>query len=219
MKGQQLPLAMAGRVMASFESFHPGPNAAVLATLRSERNVYLVGNAGTGKTHLLQSLVRERGGIYLPLRELGPYGPEALRGSEEQSLLALDDVDAVIAQPDWSLALLRLLDARRREERATVVACVQAPGLLPALADLRTRLSQLTLLTVQPLDDADHTELLRERAQSRGLELPDEVSRYLLTRLPRDTQSLLAALETLDRASLTAQRRLTIPFVQSVLAV
>ncbi len=62
---------------------------------------------------------------------------------------------------------------------------------------------------------------MQRRQGSEGTNLyflPPEVSRWLLTQLARDTGSLLAGLEQLDRASLSAKRRLTLPFVKSVLA-
>ena len=46
--------------------------------------------------------------------------------------------------------------------------------------------------------------------------VPDETGRYLLTRFSRDTHSLFRLLDELDQASLSAQRRLTIPFVRTV---
>ncbi|MBI3171531.1 MAG: hypothetical protein HYZ32_02940, partial [Hydrocarboniphaga effusa] len=67
---------------------------------------------------------------------------------------------------------------------------------------------------LKPLTDDDRGQFLRERARARGLELPEEAARYLLIHLPRGTGDLLQALDALDRASLSAQRRLTLPFVQ-----
>jgi DnaA family protein len=55
------------------------------------------------------------------------------------------------------------------------------------------------------------------RARGRGLELPDETAQFLLRRFPRDLPTLFALFDTLDTASLIEQRRLTIPFVKSVL--
>ena len=93
------------------------------------------------------------------------------------------------------------------------------PAELPLapLPDLRTRLAACAVFGLKPLADADLRALLQKRARRRGLELPDEVAEFLLRRLPRDVPSLLAALDTLDRNSLSAQRRLTIPFVQQAL--
>jgi len=58
---------------------------------------------------------------------------------------------------------------------------------------------------------------LRLRAAARGFELPVGTARYLLRRCPREAPSLFALLDRLDRASLAARRRLTVPFVRQLL--
>ena len=55
------------------------------------------------------------------------------------------------------------------------------------------------------------------RAQRRGLQLEDAAIDWLLKRVDRDLVSLTALLDRLDRESLAAQRRLTVPFLRSVL--
>jgi DnaA family protein len=72
---------------------------------------------------------------------------------------------------------------------------------------------------VQPLADTDRVRALQLRASMRGLDLPVETANYLLTRRKRDMASLYALLDRLDLESLKAQRRLTIPFVKTVLVV
>ena len=70
---------------------------------------------------------------------------------------------------------------------------------------------------LRPLDEEAVTAALASRARVRGLQLPDETAQYLLRRFPRDLRTLFALFDTLDSASLIEQRRLTIPFVKSVL--
>jgi DnaA family protein len=85
------------------------------------------------------------------------------------------------------------------------------------LPDLLSRLSWgITMLTHAP-NEAEKIELLRRKAQERGFDLPFESAVYLLQRSPRDLGSLLKIIQDLDHASLSAQRKLTIPFVRSVL--
>ena len=55
------------------------------------------------------------------------------------------------------------------------------------------------------------------RARLRGFELPQETSRWLQRRFPRDMRRLYDLLDTLDEAALAAQRRLTVPFIREVL--
>ena len=67
------------------------------------------------------------------------------------------------------------------------------------------------------LDEAGQQAALQLRARLRGFELPEETSRWLQRRYPRDMRKLYERLDTLDEAALVAQRRLTVPFIREVL--
>ena len=226
MKGVQLPLGVQLSETASFETFHAGPNGEVLAALgalpatSAPPLVLLFGPQGAGKSHLLQALTRAASArascAYLPLGQFAELDPaEALAGFDQADVVCLDDVDAVLGAPAWPLALLRLLDALRAHGGHGVLAAAAPPERLGvALPDLRTRLAAAAIYGLKPLSDDDRARFLLERARARGLELPADAARVLLARLPRDTGSLIAALEALDHALLSAQRRLTVSFVQ-----
>lgn len=229
MKGEQLPLAVGLPAPASFENFHAGPNTQVVATLRSllfpgaGLALLLHGPASCGKTHLLRALIREAGeaGIstgYVNLAKQAGDGPGVLEGLAARQLVCLDGIDEAPLSPDWLLALVRLLDAlKTRGHNLAISARKPASALHLPLPDLLTRLSACASFGLKPLSDEDRAQLLSLRAHARGLHLPDDVAHYLLKRLARDVGSLLDAVEALDKASLSQQRRLTIPFVQAVL--
>lgn len=86
------------------------------------------------------------------------------------------------------------------------------------LADLGSRFARLPVFQVQKLDDDERVAALQLRSRHRGLELPDESARFLLTRSKRDMASLYELLDRLDIEALRAKRRLTVPFVRGVLA-
>ena len=61
--------------------------------------------------------------------------------------------------------------------------------------------------------------MLQNNAYQKGMELSDEVANFLLKRVGNDLTVLLKKLDILDRASLQAQRKLTVPFVKEVLSL
>jgi DnaA family protein len=224
--GEQLPLSVALRPAVSFDDFHPGPNRQAIALLRTlagdtpaPGGVFLYGATGSGRTHLLQALAREthsrgRRSAYLPMAGFAASGPQALDGFGMMDLLCLDDVDAVLAMPGWALALLRLLDTLRARGAAIALTASTPPERASvALPDLATRLSACAVAGLKPLQDEDRLQMLATVARSRGLDLSREAARRLLAELPRDAGSLLATIDALDEASLRAQRRLTLSFV------
>jgi DnaA family protein len=220
MIGAQLPLAVQLRESASFASYHAGGNAEAVAALQASTGpLLLYGPPGCGRTHLLQALCRERGAGYLPLAELRTLGPEVLDGFDAARGAALDDLDAVASELPWCVAVLRLIDALRARGALLALSAAAPPTRLAiALPDLHTRLQACASFGLRQLTDAERRALLQERALARGLTMPDEVARWLLNTRPRDVGSLLESLDVLDRASLSAKRRLTLPFAQQALA-
>ena len=97
------------------------------------------------------------------------------------------------------------------------LATAAPAGLELVLPDLRSRLGQCTRIALHPLDDEGRRAVLRDRARRRGLVLEDAAIDWLLTRTDRDMGHLLVLLERIDRASLAAQRRVTVPFLRGLL--
>ena len=227
MKGTQLALAVALPDPQDFEHFHAGPNGAVIATLRTlldaedSNSLLLHGPAGSGKSHLVQALLKEAADSDVRATLLDAHTLSAsTRALETVPLLCMDALDDAPLEDAQALALIRLLDGRRQRAVSTLVTARKpAAQLLLPRPDLATRLSGFTSFGLRPLSDEDRIGLLRLRASTRGLHLSLEVASYLLKHLPRDVASLLAAVDTLDRAALAARRGLTIPLVQEALGL
>jgi DnaA family protein len=225
----QLPLGLALRESARFDSYYPGNNheavqaARGCATGDGEQLVYLAAPAGCGKTHLLQAAcvtaaAAGRSVVYLPLASAGQLSPLMLDGLEQQDLVCLDDVDMIAGHPEWEQALFGLFNRLREAGRTLLVAASKRADRCGfGLPDLVSRLGWGVTYVLAPLLDAQVVDALALRARGRGLELPDDTAQYLVRRLPRDLPTVFALLDRLDQVSMIEQRRLTIPFVKSVL--
>ena len=222
----QLALPLQLQDHAVFESFLPSGNEPLLkyltglaATPRGP-GCWIWGAGATGKTHLLQALcerLRDRA-IYLPLAEFAAAGTAVLDGLASRQFVCLDDIDRVVANEAWELALFELCNQLWDADGILVVTAKATPresGI--ALADLLSRLSRLPAFYLQPLNEVDRLRALQLRARHRGLDLPGETARYLLSRSQRDMASLYESLDKLDSEALKAKRRLTIPFVRDIL--
>lgn len=188
-----------------------------------EQFIYLVGNGGFGKSHLLQAVCHRApehhvSVLYLPLQEHLWLSAKVLDGLEQLALICIDDIDAIAGQPEWEEALFHLYNRVRDQHGRMIVAAkhpaLQTPIVLP---DLKTRLSWGLNYTLTEMEDEEKLQALQLHAKARGLDLDEAVGRFLLKRCPRDLKALFTTLEQLDQASLAEQRRLTIPFVKQVL--
>ncbi|MBW8823709.1 MAG: DnaA regulatory inactivator Hda [Xanthomonadales bacterium] len=226
-----MPLALATRADLRFDTF-VGAAARVLADGigGGHRAWLLSGPAGVGKTHLLLAAhAASKGAIaayaasggesaYLALPQVAGSLADVAPMFERHRLLALDGLEAVIGNRDDEVALFdlhnRVLDGGGRLLYAARSPLEQLEFALP---DLRSRLAQATRLPLPVLDETQRLELLRARAAQRGLTLDDASAEWLMRRCDRDLGSLMDVLDRLDRASLAAQRRLTVPFLREVL--
>jgi len=219
---KQLALGVRLRAGAVFESFAVGQNAEAVDALRrlSVLPVWLWGLSGCGKTHLLQAVCAAGGGnaAYFPLDRVLALPPEALLGFAANSVLCVDDVDAVAGDPAWEQALFRVFNEAAELGTHIVFAAHEAPRQISwCLDDWQSRAAACVVYHVRELDEAGRVEAMQKRAAQRGLELPAETVEYLLKRVPRDLKSLFDLLDELDEASLVAQRRLTIPFIRDAI--
>ena len=229
----QMPLKMGLRDDASFETFVAEQESVAVAlnvlqnTLSKPRGsaFYLSGVQGVGKTHVLQAACRfmterNQDSVYLPMGDESlPLIPDVLHGLEQTSLVCLDDVDVIIGNKNWEVALANLI----------VKSSVQGNTLLLAggthinnwnivMPELAKALVSVLPIGLLPL--ADSSELisaLQRHSRKRGFELPDNVGDYLLKHCSQNLPELMQILDLLEEATLVEKRRLTLALVKSVL--
>lgn len=191
--------------------------------LPKERLVFLWGRAGTGKTHLLQAacrLAQEAAGTspaYVPLKEAAHLSPAILEELENVALVCVDDVDRIAGDSLWERALFQLCERSRGSNNVLIFSASAGPSHLDLeLPDLTTRLGWGLVYQLRLLSDDERVTAICLRAQNRGLDITEEVARYVLQRFPRDMHSLFELLDRIDDASLASQRRITIPLIRSL---
>lgn len=194
---RQLALPISSPPEPTLENFVTGANAELLARLRAlaagelaESVLYLWGEPGSGRSHLLAASARP-------------------------GLVVADDVERL--DDAGQIALFNAINAAR-DAGGTVLAAGNAPPAQLALReDLKSRLAWGLVYQVKPLTDAEKALTLHGEATRRGLKLSDEVVWYLLTHVRRDLHSLIGLLDRLDRASLEQRRAVTLPLVRELI--
>lgn len=226
LKSAQLALPVSLRDELSLEEFYPRVSLQALlraaSTPRAEPLSYLHGASQAGKSHLLQGVcLAEGGAIYLPLKALHEMPSDGVFANLEQgSLVAIDDLQCIAGNRDWEEALFHFVNRARAAHCSLWLAADRPPLALPlTLPDLQSRLAGGLVWAMDECDDEELAEVLRFRAQRRGLELPSTAARFLCRRESRTLSALLDALEKLDEASLRLQRPISVPFVKEVLGL
>lgn len=227
----QLTLCLSLKDEATFDNFYPGKNTEIITELKKtaggtgERVIYLCGARGEGLSHLLQACCHyahqhQVRSAYLPLANLLSLSPEVLCGFESMALICLDDLHVIAGHSEWEEAIFHLYNKVYDNGGKMIIAAHDLPKAIHLnLPDLVSRLSWGIIYQLHSFTDLEKLNILIMRAKHRGIGLSEEVGNYLITHCPRHMATLFAALDALDKASLAAQRRLTIPFVKEVLQI
>jgi DnaA family protein len=225
---RQLPLTLRWPAQQRFDSYVADGNAAAVDAIASAAAaitpwIFLSGITGVGKTHLLiaacaAATARDRPAQYLSLSKLSASPDAAIRAFGGSAFVAVDDIDAVGGNRDAEVALFDLFNRLKADGASVVFAASAAPAQIGlTLPDLVSRLSSCTQLPLKPLNDDARRAAVRQRAAARGIELDNTVIDWMFDHTPRDLGSLAALIERIDRESLAAKRRITVPFLRALI--
>jgi len=210
---QQLSLDLVRPDGPSLDNFFAGPNQEALERVsaiargdRAMRIVYLWGESGSGKSHLLSAL---NGHLLGPERV-----PDAFtQVADSLSVIAVDDCERLNeAQQERLFHLFNRVFAQ--PNMAIVCAGAEPPLGLRLRDDLRTRLGYGLILRLHPLSDDERRQALEQWIRRSGARCSPDLIEHLLRHRTRDLRSLLSLLRALDRYGLEKQRALTLPLLK-----
>ncbi|OYV19822.1 MAG: DnaA- protein [Methylococcaceae bacterium NSM2-1] len=226
---RQVPVHFEFRANQTFDDFFPGTNLEIINHLQTsiagngERQVFLWGQSGLGKSHLLQACCQQAQSLqlssfYFALSSLELPDPELLTGLDKFDVVCFDNIEHIAGNQAWELGFFNFFNLHRDQGHTLILSAACPPNEIAIqLPDLKTRLNWGLTLKIQPLCDTDRITALIFKAGQMGFEISPQAGRFLLTHYDRDLSSLWALLTKLDRASLAAKRKLTIPFLKQIL--
>ena len=212
---KQLLLELAPPARPTFANFVTGSNRELVQILHRtaagefpDRIVYIWGESGAGKSHLLEAILHA---AQIPCVAAGSHAiPEA---DAEGTLVTLDDVQKL--DESNQIQLFNLINVLKSATLVATGPC--APRDLTLRRDLATRLGSGLVYQVHGLSDEEKRAALAVHAQHRGFALNDDIVNYLLRHARRDMPSLIAILDSLDRHSLQTGRPVTLPLLKDAL--
>jgi DnaA family protein len=178
-------------------NFMAGRNAEALASLNAamtniaqSKFIYLWGESGSGKSHLLSAC-------------------------EAIGMKVVDNVH--LLNNDAQIDLFNTYNQLKENGDILITAGLHAPTQMGLRDDLATRLAWGLVYQLEPLNDAEKALALQNHAAERGIRLPTEVVYYCLRYLRRDLSTLMATLDALDEWSLTTKKPVTVPLLRQLL--
>lgn len=194
---KQLLLDIKPAAPPTLHNFVLGRNAEALASLNDVFShtaqssfIYLWGEVGSGKSHLLQAC-------------------------KARNAYVVDDVHLLDAEAQ--IDLFNTYNQLKEAGGILITAGLHVPSQMGLRDDLATRLAWGLVYQLQPLNDAEKALALNNHAAERGMRLPSEVVDYCLRYLKRDLSTLMSTLDALDDWSLTTKKPVTVPMLRHLL--
>ncbi len=208
---------------STFDTFVVGPSnkfahAAALAVsvnpgAVSEYNpLFIWGNSGLGKTHLLKSIASEIKKNYPETNILSTHG-EAItnelieciqKGKMNQfhdkyrtvDVLLVDDIQFIAGKVQTEEEFFHTFNSLYNAGKQIVLTSDRPPKDMPTLADrLRTRFEWGLIADIQPPDLETRMAIINRKAESMGLNIPNDVVLFVAEKIKSNIRQLEGAVK------------------------
>lgn len=227
---KQLTLSLLSKPNLAFSNFYvESANEPLIYHLKEQLSydfgtlTFIWGNQSSGKTHLLNAMgesfhQQKQSLFYFSCADHITLNPSLLDHLEKLDAVLIDDINLLDASPSWQEALFHLLNRLQTHGQSKCIITSQCTlHNLQLLADIKSRLSAGTVYHLHDLTEQGLIKALKLRAKQQGLELTDSAITYILSRSRRDAQTLFEQFDHLDQAAWRQQRKLTVPFIKSIM--
>lgn len=226
---KQLPLQFEFQANQGFNAFYSGNNKETISHLQQifssqEQQVFIWGDTGTGKTHLLQAVCQEshshdKTSFYFSFNS-DPLPPtDILNGLDHFDIVCFDNVEKIAGNTQWEQAFFNFFNSHRDNNKQLLLSANCPPKYLTInLPDLKTRMGWGLTLKITPLSESQQIDALIYKANDLGFEIPENVGKFLMSHYARDLPSIWVLLDKINHATLAAKRKLTIPFLKQIMS-
>lgn len=211
MAPQQLPLDLAFRPALGMADFviAPGNRDAVAWIDRwpdwPSHALAIHGPTGSGKSHLAHVWQARSNAVFL-------NAPPADDAALPRAI--------VLDGPRWDETPLFHLHNRLREDGGHLLIVSETPPARwpVALRDLASRLAAIPAVALDAPDDDLLVAVMAKQFADRGLEVNEDVLRYVAARVERSFATAAEMVTRIDRAALAQQRKVSLTMVRGLLA-
>ncbi|MFT3716513.1 MAG: chromosomal replication initiator protein DnaA [Gordonia sp. (in: high G+C Gram-positive bacteria)] len=219
---------------ASNRFAHASAVAVAEAPARAYNPLFIWGESGLGKTHLLhaaghyaQRLFPGMRVKYVSTEEFTNDFINSLRDDRQMAfkkryrdvdMLLVDDIQFLEGKEGIQEEFFHTFNVLHNSNKQIVVSSDRPPRMLATLEDrLRTRFEWGLITDVQPPDLETRIAILRKKAQMDGLAAPDDVLELIASKIERNIRELEGALIRVTAFASLQNAELDLPLAEVVL--
>tara|TARA_Y100000992_G_C21104711_1_gene414345 strand:- start:21 stop:710 length:690 start_codon:yes stop_codon:yes gene_type:complete len=217
----QIPINFGFYSKKTFDNFIIGKNQDLFDSLKSigcENQLILVyGSKSSGKSHISEALMNLKPTNSICINQETDFNNLLMLDCYD--LVVIDDIDKIISNHNTEEILFSLIDNQILHKKSVVITSthnIETCGI--GLSDLLSRLISDKIFHIKDLDDENKIKLLMSYCSERGLVVSENVFNYIINNCSRDLFFLCAFIRTLDNASLSMKKRVTIPFIKMAIS-
>jgi chromosomal replication initiator protein len=227
----------------SFDTFIVGPSnqfahaasrAVAEAPARSYNPLFIYGGVGLGKTHLMHAIghyvITHQKGLKLTYISSERFMNEMVNAIRYDRILdfreryrsvdvlLVDDVQFLAGREGTQTEFFHTFNALYDSQKQIVISSDCPPHEIPQLEErLRSRFEWGLIADIQPPDLETKTAILKKKAETEGVPVPDNVAMYIASKIKSNIRELEGSLiRLIAYASLTG-REISLPLAQEVL--
>jgi chromosomal replication initiator protein len=227
----------------TFENFVVGPSnrlahASCVAVSQSPGNTYnplfLYGNSGLGKTHLLHAVCCEANqrfdGAVIQFLSCEEFVNRFIRAIETGNsagfqsqfrtveMLVIDDVQFLREREQSQEEFFHTFNALYNNGKQIILSADSPPGRIPSLEErLISRFNWGLVARIDPPSYETRVAIVQKKAHLRGLSISDEIAEYIARKIHANIRELEGALTTLYAVATTVSKEITLELAQGAL--
>jgi chromosomal replication initiator protein len=227
----------------TFDTFVVGPSnrlahASCFAVSQSPGNTYnplfIYGNSGLGKTHLLHAVCfeakRKSGSAVIQFLSCENFVNKFIRAIEEGDLsgfqsqfrtvdmLVIDDVQFLQEREHSQEEFFHTFNALYNNGKQIILSADSPPGKIPSLETrLISRFNWGLVTRIDPPSYETRVAIVQKKAHLRGLDISDEIAEYVARKLHANIRELEGALTSIYAVATTTNKEIDLELVQTAL--